>query len=436
MKKNILWWIAGTILGGILALPFFAEAYSGPVIFPPPAVVVVTSTIFNAPVTFNSSTTFNGPNVFNGPSTFTSITANSVSANQGTFVNLTVTGTSTLATTTITSLSIPSFTSGSVLFAGPGGQISQNNSKFFWNDSLFSLNVTGTVNTSNFRLNTSPTNGYVLTSDASGNGTWQTIPALSTTTVRGLFSTTATGLTYTSSTGILSLTAGYNIPLTASTSNWDSFFQTPSSRITAGTNLSWSGNTLNGLATSTILGSISGGTGISFNTSTGVITNIGVTSIAGTPNQVMVTTATGPVVVSLPQDIGRISSPIFAGITATTGTFGNLVVTSTATLNSSLNISRLAVGGGTTTISFASPIQIIGVTSTAVTAHIVLPLAASAGSGRVYTIKDESGGALVNNISVNRSGADTIDGGVSAMINANFGSLSLYSDGVSKWFIY
>ncbi len=62
-----------------------------------------------------------------------------------------------------------------------------------------------------------------------------------------------TGLTY--SGGALSLTSGYTIPLSASTTNWNGFYDTPSSRITAGTGLSWSGNTLNasGVAASSTL---------------------------------------------------------------------------------------------------------------------------------------------------------------------------------------
>lgn len=43
----------------------------------------------------------------------------------------------------------------------------------------------------------------------------------------------------------VALAAGYTIPLQASTSEWNVFLQNPSSRITAGTHLSWSGNTLN-----------------------------------------------------------------------------------------------------------------------------------------------------------------------------------------------
>ncbi len=63
--------------------------------------------------------------------------------------------------------------------------------------------------------------------------------------------TVPTGLTVsgnpitTNGTLAVSLQAGYNIPLTASTTNWNGFFDTPSTRITAGTGLSWSTNTLN-----------------------------------------------------------------------------------------------------------------------------------------------------------------------------------------------
>ncbi|MEI6420296.1 MAG: hypothetical protein WCO30_01555, partial [bacterium] len=48
--------------------------------------------------------------------------------------------------------------------------------------------------------------------------------ANSTTTVRNLFSSTATGLSYATSTGIFSLTSGYNIPLTASSTNWNTAY--------------------------------------------------------------------------------------------------------------------------------------------------------------------------------------------------------------------
>jgi|GEM_PF-5580843 len=89
------------------------------------------------------------------------------------------------------------------------------------------------------------------------------------TRARSAISETITGITYTSGTGVFSLTSGYEIPLSASTTNWNAFYNTPSTRITAGTNLSWSGNTLNGPADSYIRGLFSAGTGLSYNSGTG-----------------------------------------------------------------------------------------------------------------------------------------------------------------------
>lgn len=129
-----------------------------------------------------------------------------------------------------------------------------------------------------------PQGGTGLTSAASGTvlmgNTSLRMTAVSTSTfstlldlvrqAREAFSTTATGLTYAASTGILSLTSGYNIPLTASTTNWNGFYDTPSTRITAGTNMSWAGNTLNGIADSVIRGLFSNSaTGLTYTSGTG-----------------------------------------------------------------------------------------------------------------------------------------------------------------------
>lgn len=47
------------------------------------------------------------------------------------------------------------------------------------------------------------------------------------------------------SSGNLSVASGYSIPLTASSTLWQSFYITPSTRITAGDYIDWTGNTLN-----------------------------------------------------------------------------------------------------------------------------------------------------------------------------------------------
>lgn len=70
---------------------------------------------------------------------------------------------------------------------------------------------------------------------------------------------------------VISVATGYNIPLSASTTEWTNFYNTPSTRITAGNNLSWSGNTLNGISSSTIWGLFSASNPITYNSGTGAI---------------------------------------------------------------------------------------------------------------------------------------------------------------------
>src|SRR3990167_5044609 len=69
-------------------------------------------------------------------------------------------------------------------------------------------------------------------------------------TVSSVDMSVPTGLTIsgnpitTTGTLALTLTSGYNIPLNASTTNWNTFFAIPSTRVTDGTGLTWSSNTL------------------------------------------------------------------------------------------------------------------------------------------------------------------------------------------------
>jgi hypothetical protein len=94
-------------------------------------------------------------------------------------------------------------------------------------------------------------------------------------------SVSATGLTL--SGDEVQLTSGYNIPLTASTTNWNNFYDSPSYRITAGSNLSWNGNTLNANFSTTTINGVSStnytfatgsatGIGLNISTSTNTVT--------------------------------------------------------------------------------------------------------------------------------------------------------------------
>lgn len=75
----------------------------------------------------------------------------------------------------------------------------------------------------------------------------------------------------------------------------------------------------------------------------------------------------------------------------------------------------------------------IGVTTTS-TVTITLPLASSM-LGRQVIIKDVSGSAGTNNITIARTSSDTLDGATSKTINTNFGSLTFLANVSGSWVI-
>ncbi|MBS1614400.1 MAG: hypothetical protein JST49_16385 [Bacteroidetes bacterium] len=75
-----------------------------------------------------------------------------------------------------------------------------------------------------------------------------------------------------------------------------------------------------------------GGTAI--NVSGTTINNTGVTSVAGTANQVSVSAGTGAVTFSLPQNIHTSASPTFANVTASGKFYGNINMADTRSVNS------------------------------------------------------------------------------------------------------
>ena len=67
---------------------------------------------------------------------------------------------------------------------------------------------------------------------------------------------------------------------------------------------------------------------------------------------------------------------------------------------------------------------------------LTLPSAGTMNSGQTIIIKDESGQAATYNIVINAASGETIDGQSSQTIESNYGAISLYSDGVDKYFIF
>lgn len=74
--------------------------------------------------------------------------------------------------------------------------------------------------------------------------------------------------------------------------------------------------------------------------------------------------------------------------------------------------------------------SIVAVTDTSVARTITLPDAATVGKGRTITIKDTSGAAGTNNVTLSPA-AGTIDGAATQKINVNYGAYKLYSDGAN-----
>jgi len=77
----------------------------------------------------------------------------------------------------------------------------------------------------------------------------------------------------------------------------------------------------------------------------------------------------------------------------------------------------------------------IGVTSTSAARSLTLPPIISVFLNAMMIIKDESGGAAANNITINCFGADTIEGVTNKIINSNYGVLRLVR-GPTQWFLW
>lgn len=86
---------------------------------------------------------------------------------------------------------------------------------------------------------------------------------------------------------------------------------------------------------------------------------------------------------------------------------------------------------GATTLN--TLVRIIGCdTSNAFT--VTLPLASTAGVAKEYWIYDETGNASNNNITVVRSGSDTLNGETSYVLDSNYELVKIYSNGSNYFY--
>ena len=104
-----------------------------------------------------------------------------------------------------------------------------------------------------------------------------------------------------------------------------------------------------------------------------------------------------------------------------------------------LHTGNLAANGGFTVkvtvsnVSYTALVSdvVIAITDTTAPRTVTLP-ALSGNTGKMFIIKDATGGAATNNITIDANAAETIDGAATQLINANYGSVTIVAD-VGGW---
>jgi hypothetical protein len=114
---------------------------------------------------------------------------------------------------------------------------------------------------------------------------------------------------------------------------------------------------------------------------------------------------------------------------------GNMTITGKATVVGTVNtggvkVHRTAIASGAYTVLATD--YYIAVTGTT-GATFTLPAAATVGAGAAFIIKDAGRNSASSNITLNRSGSDTIDGATSLVMATNGESVMIVSDGVSNY---
>jgi len=99
--------------------------------------------------------------------------------------------------------------------------------------------------------------------------------------------------------------------------------------------------------------------------------------------------------------------------------------------------SFLKITAVTATYTILDTDELLGVVTSNPGFTLTLPLSADVGAGKVFIVKDASGtGAGTDNITIARSGTDTInDAASNQTITTDRGSLTLVADGVDDYYM-
>lgn len=112
-------------------------------------------------------------------------------------------------------------------------------------------------------------------------------------------------------------------------------------------------------------------------------------------------------------------------------TLGSATVTGRSTL-ASMDVKRVTSAVGYTALTTD---YYIGITNTGSARTVDLPAAATAGEGFTIVVKDESGAANVNNITIDAATTELIDGAQTKVISSAYGSVTIICTGTA-WFSY
>jgi hypothetical protein len=77
----------------------------------------------------------------------------------------------------------------------------------------------------------------------------------------------------------------------------------------------------------------------------------------------------------------------------------------------------------------------LGITDTTAARTVNLPPLNSVPLEQLYIVKDESGNASVNNITIDGNGTEQIDGALTRVINNNYGAVGILR-GATAWFTW
>lgn len=79
--------------------------------------------------------------------------------------------------------------------------------------------------------------------------------------------------------------------------------------------------------------------------------------------------------------------------------------------------------------------EVVLAVDTSAPRSITLPAASAISAGRVFVVKDATGGSETNAVTILPDGSDTIDGTLSVIINSAYGGVWFITNGIDRWSI-